>query len=309
MYKEQGDRVQTAEVMHRLADVYVRFIDPRKAKQIHVDRVEVLKPLGDESWIPALEPLARTCATLGEHKEALVYLLQCLRYYERTIDSTGINGLLYDLARTYRILHDYERSIYYFKRNIRRDSLTGNMLSVIRQMGQVIEMYREQYNQDQARRYAAQVIDLFHRYSDSSLSGLIPTLAFSYRVVGEYEKAEYWLLKILPQYEEPPVNLGGLSELYQIIGELYITMKQYDRARFFLKKALSVNEKRGVPELATLIHLELFKADSMQGKLSSALWHYQQATLIKDSLFNETKNKQLEELQIQYDTEKKENRT
>ena len=91
-----------------------------------------------------------------------------------------------------------------------------------------------------------------------------------------------------------------------ILGNSIIMKKQYDRARFYLKKALALNEKAEPLTRQCYIHLQLFKADSMQGKLSTALWHYQQATLIKDSLFNETKNKQLEELQIQYDTEKKE---
>jgi uncharacterized membrane protein len=49
-----------------------------------------------------------------------------------------------------------------------------------------------------------------------------------------------------------------------------------------------------------------FKVDSALGNYSSAIKHYQRYTALKDSVFDETKSKQIEELGIRYETEKKE---
>jgi two-component sensor histidine kinase len=49
-----------------------------------------------------------------------------------------------------------------------------------------------------------------------------------------------------------------------------------------------------------------FKVDSAQGNYPSAIKHYQTYIAVKDSVFNETTSKQVEQLTIQYETEKKE---
>jgi two-component sensor histidine kinase len=49
-----------------------------------------------------------------------------------------------------------------------------------------------------------------------------------------------------------------------------------------------------------------FKVDSALANYPSAIKHYQLYTALKDSIFNETKSKQIEELGVRYETEKKE---
>jgi hypothetical protein len=59
------------------------------------------------------------------------------------------------------------------------------------------------------------------------------------------------------------------------------------------------------PDEAVSIHRALYRIDSAQGHLRPALQHFQLATTINDSLFNQTKNRQFEELRTQYETEQK----
>jgi two-component sensor histidine kinase len=310
LYKQAGDTLKTADVMDDLADIYNRFFDPRKAKQIQLERVALLKPLGEQYWVPQLEWVARTCSSLGDYKEALQYQLQCLRYYERKGDSTALSDIYRELAITYTNLRDYSRSIAYYKKcmqlDIYQDSDPAAAVRRLEDINIIIQLYLEQGNKPQARRYARQIIDLSHKTFDSTATAIPPILAFSYRVLGEYQKAEYWYSFVLPSYEKPPINIGGLADLYFNIGVLYTEMKHYEKARRYLQKALAVNKKGANVVDAIAIHQKLFQVDSTLGDLRSALFHHQQATLIKDSLFTAEKSKQLSELQVQYETEKKE---
>jgi two-component sensor histidine kinase len=63
------------------------------------------------------------------------------------------------------------------------------------------------------------------------------------------------------------------------------------------------NQSFNFPEL----ELSLFKIDSLEGKYFSSISHYQSYNRINDSLFNFSKNRQIEELKIQYETLKNEN--
>ncbi len=54
------------------------------------------------------------------------------------------------------------------------------------------------------------------------------------------------------------------------------------------------------------IQLVLFKIDSLLGKYLPAIQHYEEFKNLDDSIYNISKNRQIEELQIQYETSKKE---
>ena len=54
------------------------------------------------------------------------------------------------------------------------------------------------------------------------------------------------------------------------------------------------------------LQMMLFKADSASGDYRSAIEHFRAQQAVNDSIFNIAKSKQIAELQIQYETEKKE---
>jgi two-component sensor histidine kinase len=56
---------------------------------------------------------------------------------------------------------------------------------------------------------------------------------------------------------------------------------------------------------ASLGQFYRFQLDSMQGNYLSAIRHYQQYKRLEDSLLNETKNRQVANMEVLYDTEKK----
>jgi two-component sensor histidine kinase len=66
-------------------------------------------------------------------------------------------------------------------------------------------------------------------------------------------------------------------------------------------------KKYGVVKNLISNYRNWYRADSALGNFDAALSHYKMLTAINDSSFNETKIKQISELQIQYETEKKDN--
>jgi two-component sensor histidine kinase len=73
-----------------------------------------------------------------------------------------------------------------------------------------------------------------------------------------------------------------------------------------LQKALNASEGTHSLSLTKDVHLLLYRADSGMGNCTSATQHLLRHQLLNDSIFNETKNWQIEELQVQFETAKKE---
>jgi len=95
------------------------------------------------------------------------------------------------------------------------------------------------------------------------------------------------------------------SMAYQDIGNFYLATKKFDKAVQFLSKAVDPPDLFLVSRQRD-IYLSLYTADSALGNYLPAINHLRKYKSLTDSLFSERKSHQIEELQIKYQTEKKE---
>lgn len=121
-----------------------------------------------------------------------------------------------------------------------------------------------------------------------------------YLVRKQYDNALQFLLIILDKATEP----YNQSYAYRVLAEVYMEMEQYDFATQYAQKSLKITEKINRPPhkimgLLSTLHERL-------GNYQQSLFYYKTQVAIKDSIFNERINQQLTEMEVQYETEKKE---
>ncbi|WP_385889549.1 tetratricopeptide repeat-containing sensor histidine kinase [Terrimonas alba] len=123
-------------------------------------------------------------------------------------------------------------------------------------------------------------------------------------VMGNYDKAEQCFLKSRDLAKNLPIA-DQLSN-HLALGRFYVQAKQYNKAKTYLD-ILSKRENKVVEPLFVQEEVALlrFRVDSSQGNYKNAITHLQENKLLHDSIFNDIKNKQFEELKIQYETDKK----
>ncbi|WP_020602472.1 tetratricopeptide repeat-containing sensor histidine kinase [Spirosoma spitsbergense] len=309
VYERMGARQEEFDILNKIADVYRLFINPEKALPFLLKIHRLQKISNDSKVYKTTFSISATYFDLGYFSQAIRYGLLCQRQVETANDSSFYVDISYLIAHCYRELGDFERALSYYNKGLRLDSSAGvvaRMISIIRTKGTIRDIYLQQNKQEQAHQVASEIVRLANINSNASALVIKQNLAMSYLVLNDFKKAEYWFLSILPMYEKPPVNLRGLCAVYSRMAELYIKKMQFKKSRYYLTQALALAEEANAPFFAGNIHLMLFKVDSTLGKLHSAIRHYQLATVIKDSLFTKTKNRQIEELQIQYEIEQKE---
>ena len=90
------------------------------------------------------------------------------------------------------------------------------------------------------------------------------------------------------------------------LAKLYIRTGEYGKAGFYLARLASDTNKGWIPvSVQRDVQNMLYQADSASGNYSSALHHFRDYKILNDSIFNTTKNRQIEELKVQYETVKK----
>jgi serine phosphatase RsbU (regulator of sigma subunit) len=84
-------------------------------------------------------------------------------------------------------------------------------------------------------------------------------------------------------------------------------MRNYGKASEYYNRSLETAKEVNAKDILQIVYESLSVLDTMQRNFRQALLHYRLATQMKDSILNEEKSKQMQELSIRYETEKREN--
>ena len=101
-------------------------------------------------------------------------------------------------------------------------------------------------------------------------------------------------------------DLRGIAESYKNLAKIHIRIDDYQQAEAIIDKGLKVAEEISSRPQIKEFYFQLFELSKQKGDHEQALLNFMRYTQIKDSLVSiESKNK-IAELEIQYETEKKE---
>jgi two-component sensor histidine kinase len=136
-----------------------------------------------------------------------------------------------------------------------------------------------------------------------------------YDALGDYPKAAPWFRQLADldsvaqkKRDEMVFRIEVLDPflMHVYTGRFYVHWGKYQQARPILQLALRTPlPYKGFTDGGEL-QLLLYKTDSAIGDLRSAIGHYLLYTAIKDSMFNARKIRQLQTLQVQYQTKERE---
>lgn len=202
-----------------------------------------------------------------------------------------------------------------------------------------------QTSPERAISYAKQAYSFSHMLDDKSISAeALNNIALSFLYESEYDSASYYLTiaenigKLIP-------SKSHLSKTYYLFGRIYKQKKNYDKAISFLNESFKLNvkfvnkplhnsiyiligdihfRKRNIeqsinlilqgltnpkiiePDLLIMAYDDLAKAYSKNGNFTKAYEYSRKYSDIKDYIIQNRRSKKITELDIRYQTEKKE---
>lgn len=125
---------------------------------------------------------------------------------------------------------------------------------------------------------------------------------YLYREQGKFDKAAPYIDELLTIAKGLPPD--RVDVVYSLLIEFYFIKKDFDLAAKYmgLRNQLQLNNLQAVYRS----HLWQSKLDSVHHRYFPALAEFQKYSVLRDSIFNESKSKQISQLEIIYETEKKE---
>lgn len=203
---------------------------------------------------------------LGHYKSSLDYSLQAYDIYKKYDDEITLANTAIDIGKTYLKLSNYPAAIQH--------------------LDQALELARKF---DVPGTEAAALVSL----------GKVQTAR------GNYPKAGELLQQGLLLYEQINFRLG-IAEAVNELGIVYGHLKQLDESQKYLDRAILLYDTLGAKDNLSNAYRNRASTYEMGGNYFAALRDYKTFHELKDTIFNATKSKQIEEIRTIYETEKKE---
>ncbi len=241
----------------------------------------------------------------GKFEKDIYYSLKAISIYELLHNNEKLAIEYGELG--YRMKRrSLEKAILYMQKgkNIsEKNNLEKPLLSIYNNYGYLKELQKEM---DSALYYYKICLKIKEKRKDSiGIPYSLNNIATIYIQQNKFKVAQILLNKSL-QLRIKQKDKTGIAENYFNLGDLNFSQKKYTEAISFYNKSLNIANKSNYLDLIKNCYLELSKSYEKNTNPIQALYHYKLYSKYKDSLSNQEMNNKIAELDIKFETSKKE---
>jgi two-component sensor histidine kinase len=310
-FKRTNHLVELARCYRLLADLHqmmnnytLAFVEAKKALSYY-NQANFTETQG----LYAL--LGRLYYTQGDYKTAIDYELQALKIATASnADNIRLicqinNNLGYDFIK----LGENKKAISYFSRALEIAKSEKDNATIYLLAGNIVDVYLRMHQPQKAKEFLTQVTQKFVYPTGKLYEGgdeVSQTYLKIYLALKQYERAKYYSDRLIEQTNNPNLNLYARSSYYELIIKFYTATARFSEALIYLKLNQILLKKIGNDNDLGTNDVLWFALDTTQHNYQSAINHLTAANKIKDSIFSIAKSRQIEQLQIAYETNQKE---
>jgi two-component sensor histidine kinase len=316
LYHKHQDYLPELDVYQRVAIVHMQQGRLKLAEHELFDMLKRYRALGFNDLYIVYDLLAKLNELKPDLHGQLYYRMEAVK----SLEGTGKKNTAYyhyeALAAAYADLAFYQQSMFWvlkaleaMKSEEQKSDYYGvfslGVFDLIREgRAQEAFLFLQHYSKLSPPTSSAQKVDLNEMYANC------------YAALHKYGLAEQYYLKMMSGFQytrfrkdlyiDHTEMMMDYVHYYKSLGVFYVTTGKFEKGKWFLKELLNLPPVYIRPFNLSEIHQNLFKVDSARKNYLQAINHYQIYKRINDSLFNDTKTKQIKDIQDSYEKEKKE---
>lgn len=242
----------------------------------------------------------------GNYPQALKYAFNASKIYEENGEKEKTAQTLNNIGNIFAMQKEFDKAIGNYFKALKIDEQTGNKNAIAKDLGNIGNIYQEKNDFKNALEYYFKALKLDEELGNKNgLAYRYTNISSCYQKKNDLVDAEEYLKKALKLSEEigdknrQAMNMGNL-------GALLMKQQKFTEAEYYLKQAIATTKELGILNSEMQFENSISELYSFKKEYKPALEHYRLYTLLKDSLFNEGKNKELTKHEMNYEFEKKE---
>jgi two-component sensor histidine kinase len=307
IYKGLKNQQEEIHALYEVAFIHFNQGKTSQAEEELLNVVDRFRAIHDPNIHYTYNLLSTVYRLKGDFNKGLKYAILAVETMTNVRDTLKAAYFYGDLARMYMEVGDHESEIEWYEKAVakwRQQNLAefGMYLA----QGYII---KDMISRGKSHEALNTVLSLKNDIPPATMiqrACIDENLAYCYDALQDYPLAEKYYLEAVQLYQASKMNFEVSQESYQAAGRFYLNRKEFTKAGNYLKQALAFTPQKLSLAAVKDIHFMLFKIDSAQSNYLSAIDHYRQHKALNDSIFNRTRIREIEELQIRFETVKKE---
>ncbi|MFC2170977.1 tetratricopeptide repeat protein, partial [Calditrichota bacterium] len=242
----------------------------------------------------------------GDYDEAFEYSLQALEIREKLDDKNLLAKSLVLMGILYQKVSNYEKSLEYYHRSLalaqKMEDLEGQG-NAYENLGLV---HKELGKNEESLEYHLKALEI--NESLGRVQGIVASLSnlgVQYYYLKRYKEAEKSYKKAIELNRESTTR-ETTARIMVNLAELYISTGRYREAEPILKEALEIGEEVKSKEIISSCYSHYSKLFEQKNSPRKALEYFKLYKTYNDSIFNTESSQRIAEMEVRYETSKKE---
>ncbi len=301
-----GDKPLIASSYNALGNVTRLAGNNQQALEYYFKSLEIRKALGDNLMIAATyNNIGIVYKFWGKFEKALEYYLFSLKYSEAAGDTSIIIPSLINIGNIYSEMKDYRRSLDYYFKVLEISQKINNLAEVASAYNSIGTSYNYMNDFVKAIQYFNSSYQMAQQTGNiATQSNALNNLGESYHRMKQFDTAlKYYELSAA--LSTPGEDLFSNATSLNNIGAIYRSKGEYKKALEYLLKSMEINNQHN--NINTLVdnYINLALVYEGLGDYKKAFQYYRLFSETKDTLASESVNKRIYEIQMKYETDKK----
>ncbi len=241
----------------------------------------------------------------GNHDDALHIYMQALKIAENFKLHQQISSVCNEIGTLFKKNKDFKNSLMYFQRALQEAIIAKSDTDKANSYNNIGLIYEEEGDYNKALKQYQQSLIAYQKTNNKlGESYSLEYIGYVYGLMKNYTPAIENLLKSLKLRKELKDNYGVAVCLIELT-EIYRDKKDYIKAIEYGQQAIAFSKEINYPDMLQKGYFLLFQIYEKKQDINKALNAHKKYVSVKDSIFNISKSKQINELQTKYETEKK----
>ncbi|NKQ38586.1 MAG: tetratricopeptide repeat protein [Methanosarcinales archaeon] len=265
-YNELSDTINIINTIERIAVIKYKNSNFEIANKLFLKELKMAEKVNyTEAQATSSNNIASIYVRQKRYPKALEYYLKSLNIYKKSNNKVGIAATNNNIGDVYKNLENYESAYVHYLKSLK---------------------LFEDLNFNQGIAYSKANIGRIHFLKEK----------YDRAIQYSYE-AEKTLKSINDNY--------GLADVYTNLGDIYFKKRNYKKANLYFNKSIEHAKIISSQDYIQKNYKKLSNLHLINNEYKKAYSYFKKFTILKDSIFNNEKLKVISQLNIKYETEKK----
>ena len=315
-YQKKALEIRTKEkqtklvaiTLNNIGIVYDHIRDSENAIASYEESIKLSREVGDSLQVAkSLNNLGICYRNLGQYQKALKYFIMGLAIDEK-LGIGDVSSSYDNIAIVNFYLRDFEKALQFFEKSLSIRLLSNDKKAIASSYNNLGIVYKKKGNLKKALEFYQKSLQIKNQIDDvrgqaatyTNIGQIYIRLDNPQKALPMFEKS----LEIKRELGNPDLLLSTLTN----IGETYVKLGKADLADKYLEEALQIAEGSKDNNTIIGVYENTAEAYEIAGNLDKALQLYKKYVTLRDSLFTLELSNKTAELQVEYETEKKQRR-